>query len=145
MKIILEKNKFKYISLLLKLYVCIEIVLLLFSLFFAKSPFIYHISFVILLFFPLLPVLIFYHQKVKFIYKWFITWLILAVFFTINFRVFRSLFSSAEISSNKIIGFSHYFNYPQYYDWIFFTFFLLLPELIYYLFYVYYKNKKKHL
>jgi len=69
-------------------------------------------------------------QEIRVILLEFVLYVILeALVIFANFRAIRESFPTTEIAKNKIIGYSHYYGYPFYFD-TFIIFFLLLSPII---------------
>lgn len=72
----------------------------------------------------IIPIFIFHKKPVLIIASITIAvWLILLI----NFRSFRSLVFGPEIGKEKIVGYTHYFGYPFYFDTILFFVFIFVP------------------
>lgn len=58
----------------------------------------------------------------------------------VSLKKIRTLFPPPEIGSDKLVGFSQYFGYPFYFDYLLFIFLFVFPVTIFLFFY--YKEKK---
>jgi len=69
-------------------------------------------------------------QEIRVILLEFVLYIIIeALVIFASFRALRESFPPTEITINKIIGHSHYYGYPYYFD-TFIIFFLLLSPII---------------
>lgn len=127
MIIVQKKDTIKKI---LYAYIVVQILLLWLRLIIHEFPIFFHTALIGSVVIPLFAVFLSYESGIKHFVKGLTLWVIIVVIFLLGFRELRRIFTVPEISSQKIVSFSHYFAYPIYFDLTLFIIFLLLPGLI---------------